>query len=80
MTVIRWLKLVNSNYPLISIIVAVFNEGKTLQQCIDSVTQQTYSNKELIIIDGGSKDMTMGLLEANQEQINYWNPTSKRRP
>lgn len=64
--------MVNSNYPLISIIVAVFNGGKTLQQCIDSVTQQTYSNKELIIIDGGSKDMTMGLLEANQEQINYW--------
>jgi len=58
--------------PLISIIVAVFNASKTLQQCIDSVAQQTYANKELIIIDGGSKDGTVDLLEANQQQISYW--------
>ena len=58
--------------PLISIIVAVFNGSKTLQQCIDSVAQQTYPNKELIIIDGGSKDGTIDLLEANKEMISYW--------
>ena len=58
--------------PLISIIVAVFNGSKTLQQCIDSVAQQTYANKELIIIDGGSKDGTVDMLEANREQISYW--------
>ena len=58
--------------PLISIIVAVFNGAKTLQQCIDSVAQQTYAKKELIIIDGGSKDGTVDLLEANQQQISYW--------
>ena len=55
--------------PLISIIVAVFNGVKTLQQCIDSVAKQTYPNKELIIIDGGSNDGTVNLLRANQEQI-----------
>ena len=58
--------------PLISIIVAVFNGAKTLQQCIDSVANQTYQNKELIIIDGGSRDGTVDLLNSNQEQINYW--------
>jgi glycosyltransferase involved in cell wall biosynthesis len=58
--------------PLISIIVAVFNGVKTLQQCIDSVAQQTYPNKELIIIDGGSKDTTVDLLKANRRQISYW--------
>ena len=58
--------------PLISIIVAVFNGAKTLQQCIDSVAQQTYAKKELIIIDGGSKDGTVDLREANQQQISYW--------
>jgi len=58
--------------PLISIIVAVFNGVKTLQQCIDSVAKQTYPNKELIIIDGGSSDGTVNLLNANQEQISYW--------
>ena len=55
----------------ISIIVAVYNCATTLQQCIDSVAQQTYPNKELIIIDGGSNDGTVKLLEANREIINY---------
>lgn len=58
--------------PLISIIVAVFNGADTLQQCIDSVTRQTYLNKELIIIDGGSKDGTVELLKANNGQISHW--------
>ncbi|NOU40007.1 MAG: glycosyltransferase [Methylotenera sp.] len=58
--------------PLITIIIAVFNGAKTLQQCIDSVAQQTYPNKELIILDGGSKDGTVDLLKANQQAISYW--------
>lgn len=62
----------NEPQPLISVIVAVFNGAATLQQCIDSVAQQTYPNKELIIIDGGSKDGTVDLLKANREQISYW--------
>jgi len=64
--------MTNNSSPLISIIVAVFNGAKTLQQCIDSVVHQTYQNKELIIIDGGSRDGTVDLLNSNQEQINYW--------
>ena len=58
--------------PLISIIVAVYNGKATLQQCIDSVAQQTYLNKELIIIDGGSKDGTVELLKANSNKFSYW--------
>lgn len=57
--------------PLISIIVAVFNGAATLQQCIDSVAQQTYPNRELIVIDGGSSDGTVNLLKKNQEKIAY---------
>ncbi len=58
--------------PLISIIVAVYNGKGTLQQCIDSVAQQTYLNKELIIIDGGSKDGTVELLKADSNKFSYW--------
>ena len=58
--------------PLLTVIVAVFNGSTTLQQCIDSFTQQTYTNKELVIIDGGSYDGTVGILLANQGSIAYW--------
>ena len=55
----------------ITIIVAVYNGVTTLQQCIDSVTCQTYYNKELIVIDGMSSDGTVDLLLRNQDQFSY---------
>jgi glycosyltransferase involved in cell wall biosynthesis len=60
------------NGPLISIIIAVYNGKNTLQQCIDSVSQQTYLNRELIIIDGGSNDGSVELLGENDDKISYW--------
>jgi len=62
----------NNSSPLITIIIAVFNCAETLQQCIDSVAKQTYPNKELIIIDGGSHDGTVDLLKENNKHISYW--------
>ena len=64
--------MINSTSTKVSVIVAVYNGAKTLQQCIDSVAQQTYANKELIIIDGGSRDGTVALLESNRTNISYW--------
>lgn len=58
--------------PLLTVIVAVFNGQATIQQCINSVAQQTYPRKELIIIDGGSKDGTADFLKLNNEKISYW--------
>jgi len=63
--------MISSSAPLISIIVAVFNSKETLQQCIDSVSQQSYLNKELIIIDGGSKDGSLDVLNLNQNSFAY---------
>ncbi len=64
--------MAHQSTPLISIVVAVYNGAKTLQQCVDSISHQTYPNKELIIIDGGSLDGTVELLKLNQENIAYW--------
>lgn len=56
----------------ITVIIAVYNGAKTLQQCLDSVAQQSHPHVELIVIDGGSKDGTVELLKANQANISYW--------
>ena len=64
--------MAHQSSPIITIIVAVYNGIETLQQCIDSVANQTYSNTQLIIIDGGSKDGTIDLLKVNQHKISYW--------
>lgn len=57
--------------PLITIIIAVYNGGRTLQQCIDSVVSQSYTNTELIVIDGDSTDETKNIIESNLEAISY---------
>jgi glycosyltransferase involved in cell wall biosynthesis len=58
--------------PHISIIVAVYNGAATLQRCIDSVGNQDYPCKELIIIDGGSNDGSVDILCQNEHLIDYW--------
>lgn len=58
--------------PLITIIVAVYNNASTLQRCIDSVASQSYLHKELVIIDGGSTDGTVELIKQNSDKITSW--------
>ena len=64
--------MANQSTPLITIIIAVYNASKTLQQSIDSIVNQTYSRIELIVVDGGSRDGTVDLLRLNQHKITYW--------
>jgi glycosyltransferase involved in cell wall biosynthesis len=57
---------------LFSIITVVYNGEKHLQQTIDSVYNQTYKNIEYIIIDGGSTDSTLDIIENNKSKIDKW--------
>jgi glycosyltransferase involved in cell wall biosynthesis len=56
----------------VSVIVVTYNAVATLQACLDSIYKQTYSNIEIVIIDGKSTDGTVNILEANNSHINYW--------
>jgi glycosyltransferase involved in cell wall biosynthesis len=53
--------------PLISIITITYNAQEFLQRTMDSIRVQTNKDFEYILIDGGSKDKTMELVEANKE-------------
>lgn len=58
--------------PKISIITVTYNAAKTIEQTILSVVNQTYSNIEYIIIDGGSADGTIDIIKKYQGKIAYW--------
>ena len=43
---------------LVSVVMPVYNEEKTVKRAIESVLSQTYNEIELLIIDDGSTDST----------------------
>lgn len=51
------------NYPLISVIIPVYNRENFIKESILSVLNQTYKNFELIIYDDGSKDKTEDIVK-----------------
>jgi len=60
------------NTPKVSIITVVYNGIAHLEQTILSVIGQNYDNIEYIIIDGGSTDGTVELIQKYEDHIAYW--------
>ena len=56
----------------VSIITSVFNNEKHIEDAINSVLSQTYSNIEYIIIDGNSKDNTKKIIEKYLDKIDIF--------
>jgi glycosyltransferase involved in cell wall biosynthesis len=50
------------DYPLVSVVLPVYNGARTVGRAVESVLVQTYDNFELIIINDGSVDHTMDIL------------------
>ena len=57
--------------PKISIIIATYNAGKTFARCLQSIREQKTNEIELLVIDGGSKDNTLDIINTYQDTIDY---------
>lgn len=55
---------------MISIIIPIYNSEKYINECIDSLINQTYKNIEIILIDDGSTDSSYAICEAYQKKDN----------
>ncbi len=56
----------------ISVIMATYNAQETIRQAIESVIGQSYPQKELILIDGGSTDGTPEIIKEYETHVAYW--------
>lgn len=58
--------------PLISIITVSYNAVATIEQTILSVINQGFEDYEYIIVDGGSTDGTVDVIDKYQDKITLW--------
>ena len=49
--------------PFITVLVTAYNVSEYINRCIDSILSQTYKNFELLIINDGSTDNTLEMLQ-----------------
>ncbi|MEP2934944.1 MAG: glycosyltransferase family 2 protein [Gilvibacter sp.] len=63
---------VKKSYPKITVVTPNFNQGAFLERAILSVLDQNYPNLEYIIIDGGSTDNSVAIIEKYSEHLHYW--------
>lgn len=53
---------------LVSIIIPIYNDEKTVKMCCDSICTQTYKNLEIIFVDDGSEDNSVSIVESQMKK------------
>ena len=55
--------------PLLSVIICTFNRASSLGHCLEGLTDQTFKNFEVIIVDGGSIDNTKEIISSYAKKL-----------
>lgn len=58
--------------PKISVVTPSLNQGVFLESAIDSVLGQGYPDLEYLVVDGGSSDDSVEVIERHSERLTYW--------
>ena len=61
-----------NNNELVSVIIPVYNSEKYLEECLESIINQTYPNIEIIAVDDGSEDSSLDILEQYSNKIDVY--------
>lgn len=57
--------------PLVSILTPSFDQGRFLPDCLASVVRQTHPRIEHVVVDGGSGDDTLAVLESSGDTVRW---------
>lgn len=60
------------NQPKLTVITVVYNNVRDIERTVLSVINQTYRAMEYVVVDGGSTDGTLMVLQRYADRINRW--------
>jgi glycosyltransferase involved in cell wall biosynthesis len=61
-----------SAWPRITVVTPSYNQGAYIEETIQSIIGQNYPNLEYFIVDGGSTDETISVINKYKESIDWW--------
>jgi len=64
--------MMSESEPLVSVVMPVYNSEKYLRRAIESVLCQSYKNYEFIIVDDGSTDGSIDIINEYRDKIVYF--------